>query len=101
MALNSGEQQLFDYMQKNPEERRFWEQKVRMIAATHVDDMTAAVALDSELRAYAIERMRVVRELADMPAGMSMRSLAEYLIRVWTPPRPKKKKEGADFWPRP
>lgn len=101
MALNSGEQQLFDYVQKNPEERRFWEQKVLTIAAAHEDDMTTAVALDNELRAYAIERMRVVRDLEDLPPGMSLRGLAEHLIRVWAPPRPKKKKKEADFWPRP
>lgn len=97
MALNQTEQQLFDYVQKNPEERLFWEGKARAIAAAHADDLLAAAALDMELRAYVVERARVVKELADMPVGMSMRNLAEYLIRVWTNPRPKKKKTEGDF----
>ena len=92
MALNQIEQRLFDYMQKNLDERHFWEQKVRALAAAHVDDFAAGAALDAEIRAYASERVRVVESLSDMPAGVSMRNLAEYLLRVWAPPRPKKKK---------
>jgi len=96
MALNQTEQRLFDYIQKNFEERHFWEQKVRALAAAHLDDFAAGAALDVEIRAYVIERVRVVKSLSDMPTGISMRNLAEYLLRVWAPPRPKKKRDSGD-----
>jgi len=92
MALNQIEQRLFDYMQRNLDERLFWEQKVRALAAAHADDFAAGAAIDAEIRAYVIERVGVVKTLSDMPAGISMRNLAEYLLRVWAPSRPKKKR---------
>lgn len=91
MALNQTEQQLLDYVLKNPEERQFWEQKLRMISAAHRDDFVAAAAIDLELRAYLAERARVVADLAGAPVTMSMRNLAEYFLRTWIAPRPKKK----------
>jgi len=94
MALNQIEQRLFEYIRGNPEERHFWEEKVRALAAAHADDFAAAAALDAEFRGYAVERARVVRSLADMPAGVSMRNLAEYLLRVWAPPRAVRKKSS-------
>ena len=96
MALNQTEQRLFDYIQKNLEERHFWEQKVRALAAAHPDDFAAGAAIDAEMRAYVIERVRVVKSLSDMPVGISMKNLAEYLLRVWAPPRPKKKRDSGD-----
>jgi len=95
MALNQIEQRLFDYMQKNLDERLFWEQKVRALAAAHVDDFAAGAAIEGEIRAYVVERVRIVKSLSDMPTGISMRNLAEYLLRVWAPPRPKKKKDSS------
>lgn len=97
MALNQIEQRIYDYVRKNPDERHYWEHKVRSVAAAHGDDFTSAAALDIELRAYVVERVRVARQLADVPTGTSMRSLAEYLIRMWTDPRPRKKKAEGDF----
>ena len=94
MALNQIEQRVFDYMQRNLDERHFWEQKVRALAAAHVDDFAAGAALDGEIRAYVVERVGVVKSLSDLPAGVSMRNLAEYLLRVWVPPRARKKREG-------
>ncbi len=91
MALNQTEQRIYDYVRENPEEKHFWEHKVRSVAAAHADDFTAAAALDMELRAYVIERASATKQLADAPVRMSMRGLAEYLIRTWTTPRPKKK----------
>lgn len=93
MALNQTEQRIYDYVRTNPEEKHFWEHKVRTIAAAHADDFTAAAALDLELRAYVMERVGAAKQLADLPVGASMRGLAEYLVRAWTIPRPKKKKE--------
>jgi hypothetical protein len=98
MALNQTEQRLYDYVQKNPEERHFWEHKVRTVAAAHTDDLMAAAEIDVLLRAYVAERVQVVKQLSDMPAGMSTRGLAEYLIRVWTNPRPKKKKTEHELY---
>jgi hypothetical protein len=98
MALNQTEERLYDYVRKNPEERHFWEHKIRTVAAAHTDDLAAAAEIDMLLRAYAVERVQVVKQLSDMPAGMSMRGLAEYLIRVWTIPRPKKKKTGHESY---
>ena len=97
MALNQIEQRLFEYVRANPEEKHFWEQKVRALAAAHPDDFAAGAALDAEIRAYVAERARVVRSLADLPAGISMRNLAEYLLRVWAPPRAKKRVSPVDF----
>ncbi|MDF9826955.1 hypothetical protein M2447_001040 [Ereboglobus sp. PH5-10] len=97
MALNQGEQQLLDYIRANPEEKSYWEQKVRSVAAAQPDDYLTAEALGRELRAYLVERARVVRQLEDVSTGMSMRNLAEYLILIWTEPRPKKKKAGDQF----
>ena len=99
MSLNTVEQQVFDYVQKNPEEKNFWEQKVRAIMAAGGPDgeFAARMALDAELRAYLAERASVTRALAGLPAGVSMRNLAEHWIRMWTPPRPRKKHSAADF----
>jgi len=99
MALNQTEQRLFDYIQKNLDERHFWEQKVRALAAAHADDFAAGAAIDAEIRAYVVERVRVVKSLSDMPAGVSMRNLAEYLVRVWAPPRPKKERNSSGDFP--
>lgn len=97
MALNHGEQRLHDYIQKNPEEKSYWEEKVRNVAAAHEDDFTTAAALNRELRAYLAERVRVAAQLEDVSPAMSMQNLAEYYIRVWTEPRPKKKKPADGF----
>ncbi|OAM88712.1 hypothetical protein OH491_11455 [Termitidicoccus mucosus] len=100
MSLNRIEQQLFDYIDTHPEEKRFWMDKTRATAAASPDEFSAAAALDGELRYYYMERAGVVPSLAELAraepaARTSMRNLAEYLIRVWTPPRVKKRKSPA------
>ncbi|KXU37078.1 hypothetical protein AXK11_02990 [Cephaloticoccus primus] len=105
MSLNRSEQIVFDYWQGNPDERRFWEDKVRSTAADCASDHAAAQQLDRDLWAYYQERSSVLphfREAAppaaplsaDSPsaARTSMRNLAELLLRLWAPPRPKPKK---------
>lgn len=96
MSLNRCEQQLFDYVQRNPEERHYWEQKVRGVAASSVDAHGASMFLDGELWRYLEERARVVAEFRDhgLPGAkrVSLRNLAEYLLRVWVAPRPVAKK---------
>ena len=100
MSLNRCEQQLFDYVQRNPEERHYWEQKVRGLAAAQPDPHATSLTLDTELWRYVEERARVVAEFREYAKpGMrrvSLRNLAEYLLRIWVTPRAvvKKRAEG-------
>jgi hypothetical protein len=95
MSLNRSEQRLFDYVQAHPEERHHWEAKVRNIDAAMRDPHAAANRLESELWRYYQERNSVVPALREVALreGMqktSMKNLAEYLLRLWAPPRIKK-----------
>jgi hypothetical protein len=95
MSLNRCEQQLFDYVQRNPEERHYWEQKVRGVAAAQADTHAASMSLDGELWRYLEERAGVVaqfREYGPPSKRVSLRNLAEYLLRVWVAPKPAAKK---------
>jgi hypothetical protein len=95
MSLNRSEQMVFDYLQTHPEERQHWVEKVRVTAISAGDDHAAAVRLASELWQYYEERSAVAspfREVAQREGvrRTSMKNLAEYLLRLWTEPRPKK-----------
>jgi len=107
VSLNRSEQLVFDYWQESPDERRFWQDKVRASAAQSRDDFEAARQLDGELWAYFVERSEVLprfREVAQSEGngtGMagasdrvstrtSMKNLAELALRLWTEPRKKK-----------
>ena len=97
MSLNRSEQRIFDYVQSHPEERQFWQGKVRAAAKAERDDFAAAARLEPELWRYYEERSGVVATLRDAartdgPGRTSMKNLAELLIRLWVEPRPKKKK---------
>lgn len=90
---------IFDYWEGNPDERHFWQEKVRTTAKSCPDDHEAARRLEAELWAYYVERSGVVapfREVAAREglARTSMRNLAEYLIRLWTEPRLKPKRRA-------
>jgi len=96
MSLNRSEQMIFDYLQRHVEERQYWQEKVRAEARRSPDDHVAADRLQVELWRYYVERSAVVapfREVAQREGlpRTSMRNLAEYLIRLWTAPRPKPK----------
>lgn len=96
VSLNRSEQQIFNYIEANRDERHFWEQKVRDFAAKHADLAEAAVALDGVLWRYYVERAGVVPALKQEAERVglrrvSMRNLAEYLLRLWVAPRPAKK----------
>lgn len=104
MSLNRSEQQLLDYVQRNPEERHYWQQKVRALAASRVDAHEASLVLDGELWRYLEERARVVPEFREYAVTvgkgavkrLSLRNLAEYLLRMWVAPKPPaNKKPGA------
>jgi len=99
MSLNRTEQLLFDYVQKNPDERHHWQEKVRALAKTAPDGHRAAVLLDAELWRYFEERSRVAQPFLDLArrdgvCRISFRNLAEYLLRVWLPARPKRPATG-------
>jgi hypothetical protein len=95
MSLNPSEQRIFDYLQSNRDEGRFWREKIRAAAAGTPDLHALAARLDLELRRYHEERSAVVAHLRektdrDSLCRMSMRNLAELLLRLWTDPKPKK-----------
>lgn len=96
MSLNRCEQMVFDYLQGHPEERQYWQGKVRAAVQAGPDNHVAADRLQSDLWAYVVERSAVVEPFrsAAQREGLrrtSMRNLAEYLVRLWTEPRPKRR----------
>lgn len=95
MSLNRTEQRLFDYVQRHPEERHHWQAKVLRLAANVPDPHEAARRLEGELWRYYEERTAVVPEFRDAARHegaqrTSLKNLAEYLLRLWSPPKPKK-----------
>ena len=101
MSLNRTEQLLFDYLQNNPEERQHWQDNVRNLAKTVTDPHAAAVRLEGELRRYHEERSGVAAPFLEIARRegihrISLRNLAEYLLRMWSPARPQRPSaEGA------
>jgi hypothetical protein len=96
MSLNRCEQRIFDYLQRHPEERHYWQGKFQAAAKASADDHVAAAQLEPELWRYYEERSGVVAVFKEAAKheGLqrtSMRNLAELLIRLWTEPRPKKR----------
>lgn len=102
MSLNRSEQLVCDYVEDNPEERRFWVDKVTALYARERDEHRAAKDIAEELWRYFEERAGVVtsfREVASQ-AGLgptSMRNLAEYWLRLWVAPRPKKRSAAQPY----
>ena len=95
MSLNRCEHDLLDYVQRNPDERHYWEHKVRRLIGEQPDGHAVATSLEGELRRYLEERAGVLarfREYAVVPGGRrtSLRNLADFLIRMWSPPKPAK-----------
>lgn len=102
MSLNRSEQLVYDYLHQQPEELRFWQDKVRGAAQRTPDEHAVAANLDRELWAYFEERSAVAapfleRAQREGVRRTSMRNLAELLLRLWVEPRPKSKKNQADF----
>lgn len=96
MSLNRYEQRVFDYWQGHRDERQFWQDKVRAVAKSSVDDHAAAARLEGELWRYYEERSvaaALFREAARHEGlqRTSMKNLAELVLRLWVEPRPKKK----------
>lgn len=101
MSLNRTEQLLFDYVNARSEERQFWKSKVQKIASEAPGAADASLRIDSELWRYFLERSEIVSEFKAAARlygtrRTSLRNLAEYLIRLWTEPRPKPVKSAVD-----
>lgn len=95
MSLNRCEQLFFDYFSQRAEERQYWQEKVRRMVGGDGLNHYTIMALERELWAGFEERSQVVPALrqwvqSEGRARTSMRNLAEYLIRLWAPPVPKK-----------
>lgn len=94
MSLNRHEQMIFDYWEKQPDERRHWQSKVVAAARGSADSGEVARGLERELWAYFCERAEHVAVFREQyRAGtrrLSLLNLAEYLLRVWGPPRKPK-----------
>src|SRR5258708_37086948 len=96
MSLNQCEQMVDDYWQRQPDELRVWQSKVRSLAGNRAPDPSLVMALNADLWAYVEERSAVASPFKEWAAhnGLrktSMLNLAEYLLRIWLPPRPAKK----------
>ena len=99
MSLNRAEQTVHDYIARHPEERRHWQEKATRLAALAPNDHAAADAVAAELEANCRERAAVASEFRELagpsrPTRLTLRNLAELLVRLWTPPRPKPRPPG-------
>jgi hypothetical protein len=94
VSLNRFEQTLYDYVKGHPDERQYWQDKVRAILADSIDIPAGVARVDAELWRYYEERHSVVPDFGgkDRVSGLrrtSMKNLSELLIRLWTDPKPK------------
>jgi hypothetical protein len=99
VSLNRIEQTLFDYIKRHPEERQYIQEKVRAICAGAPGTEAAVSRIDLELWRYYEERSSVVPVLKEAVRAFgiqrtSMKNLAEYLVRIWTDPKPRKSPEN-------
>lgn len=94
MSLNRSEELLRTYLEANPEERQHWREKVRRQARDFSDPHAWATRLEADLWLYFRERAECRPGEFQVPAGqkparVSLRNLAELLIRLWgVPPTP-------------
>ena len=96
MSLNRVEQTVHDYIAQQPDEQRHWQEKVARLAAAAADDHAAATAVAAELAAFCRERAAVLPLFQTLggpggPSHLTLRSLAELLVRRWGPPRRPKR----------
>jgi len=102
MSLNRYEQTVFDYWEKQPEERRHWQAKVTAVAHSSAEPGDVARALERELWGYFLERCEHVPRFRELGTHgikrISLLNLADYLLRLWGPP-PKPKKASSNERP--
>jgi hypothetical protein len=101
MSLNRSEQILYDYVRRHPEERQYIQHKVQSIWAGAPSAEGAVSRIDAELWRYYEERSSVLPEFRDAapasgPRRISMKNLAEHLVRLWTDPKPRKSPPSGD-----
>ncbi len=101
MSLNRYEQTVFDYWQKQPDERRHWQAKVIAAAQAAAGPGEVERALERELWEYFVERAGHVPVFRNYAATglrrVSLLNLAEYILRLWgPPPKPKKPARPVD-----
>ena len=94
MSLNASEQMIFDYVQRHPDERHYWVEKVQKTSARSIDDYEAARLLETDLWRYFEERSGVASPFKEVAARQGLRrtsSSARFLmlVRLWTQPRRK------------
>lgn len=102
MSLNRTEQLVSDYVERHPEEKNYWVEKVRGLAKASRDEHATAISLADELWRYVEERAAVAPPFRDLAQreGLrrtSMRNLAEYWLRLWTVPKPRRPTAPKDF----
>jgi hypothetical protein len=95
MSLNRYEQSLFDYWERQPDERRHWQMKTVEAAKLAAGPGEVARRLERELWDYFRERTAQVPALRALGRGdgqrVSMLNLAELMLRLWgPPPKPKR-----------
>jgi hypothetical protein len=96
MSLNRYEQRLFDYWERQPEERRHWQTKTLDAAKARSSGLgEASRLLERELWEYFVERSAHVPALRELNTGglqrVSLQNLAELMLRLWGPlPKPKR-----------
>lgn len=93
MSLNRCEQALFDYWERQPDERRHWQARTLEITRGPGAPAEVARGLERELWAYLTERSPHVpplREARGAGGRLSLLNLAELIVRLWGPlPKPK------------
>lgn len=92
MSLNHTEETLFEYLRSHAEERHYWEAKVQAAMGKSSDSHAVSTSLALELWQYLEERSRSVPVLCEAGprepgARISLRNLAEYMMRIWGPIR--------------
>jgi hypothetical protein len=98
MSLNRYEQAVFNYWDRQPDERRHWQSKVVELTRGVAAPGALARELERELWAYLTERRAHVPTLRDLQiedgARVSLLNLAEHIIRLWGPPPKPRKPSG-------
>lgn len=86
MSLNRYEQAIFDYWERQPDERRHWTAKVQAMSRGQ-PAIEVARPLERELWDYVVERRDHVPELRELGLQhlprVSLLNLAEHLLRLW------------------
>jgi hypothetical protein len=98
MSLNRYEQAVFDYWEKQPDERRHWQAKVLELTRGVNSPGDISRVLERELWDYFLERSQHVAGLRELhPSGarrISLLNLAELVIRLWSPSLKARKAGG-------